>query len=196
MIPTFIAVDLGGKSNGNTAACYNVGDKLYFLNFAGVKNAYDFLVKTIVDKKIKLVFIDAPLTLPGVYKGLKGYSNFHKRNCDVELQAMSPMFLGGFTANAIELYHQLIEKKIKVVEVYPKALVEHLSIEGYSKKLKVKELTTIVNQVMNHLPNFKLVDTHVSLHEVDALLAWLSGYRFQNKLHKAYGKKEEGVIVV
>jgi uncharacterized protein len=196
MTPTFIAIDLGGKSNGNTAACYNVENKIHFLNFAGVKNAYDFLIKSIVDKKIKIVFIDAPLTLPGVYKDLKGYSNFHKRSCDVELQAMSPMFLGGFTANAIELYHQLTTKKIKVIEVYPKALVNHLNIEGYSKKLKLKELNAIVYQVMNHLPDFKLADIPVSLHEVDALLAWLSGYRFQKKIHQEYGKKEEGIIVV
>lgn len=196
MTSTFIAIDLGGKSNGNTAACYNIENKIHFLNFAGVKDAYAFLIKTIIDQKINLVFIDAPLTLPGVYKNLKGYSNFHKRHCDVELKAMSPMFLGGFTANSMELYNQLTAKKIKVIEVYPKALVNHLNIEGYSKKLKIKELNTIVHQVMNHLPDFKLVNAPVSLHELDALLAWLSGYRYHKKIHQEYGKKEEGIIVV
>ncbi len=193
---TWMGIDLGGKSNGNTAACYNENSTLYFVQFGTSKNYHQSLVELINQYPIQTVFIDAPLSLPGVYSGLKGFTDFHKRQCDVRLKAMSPMFLGGFTANAMAFNHQLKTQGVNTVEVYPKALVEALQLKGYSKKLTKKELPALTSQIMAYLTNYTLKAIPASLHELDALLTWCSGYRYHTQLHKVYGHPKEGRIVV
>lgn len=191
-----MGIDLGGKSNGNTAACYNENNALHFVHFGTSKNYHQSLVEIINHHLIKSVFIDAPLSLPGVYSGLKGFTDFHKRQCDISLKAMSPMFLGGFTANAMAFNQQLKTQGINTVEVYPKALVETLQLKGYSKKLTKKELPAITTQIMAYLANYTLKAMPATLHELDALLTWCSGYRYHRQIHKVYGHPKEGLITV
>lgn len=191
-----LGIDLGGKSNGHTAACYNMDNKLHFVRFGSSKNHHAHIVNVVLAQHIDQVFIDAPLSLPGVYKGLHGFNDFHRRSCDKQLAAMSPMFLGGFTASAIELATQLMQHGVEVKEVYPKALAKELQFKTYSRKLKREELLPLAEQALKHVKGFGLQEIPVVMHELDALLAWISGYRYVNSVHTLHGHPEEGLIIV
>ena len=146
------------------------------------KDADNFLSHQIHSLKPTIVMIDAPLSLPGAYHG-KG-DNFFFRFCDRQLKAMSPMFLGGLTARAMQLAQRF--KQIEFIETYPKALAEHLQINSYRKQpLDWGKLT-------QHLP-FSLQQPN-SIHGYDAILAWLSGYRYVNRQALKVGTESEGFI--
>ena len=53
----------------------------------------------------------------------------------------------------------------------------------------ISELDSLTEQY--NLP--KSIDT---MHHLDSLLAWISGYRFQNDKHLEFGSKEEGIIII
>lgn len=180
--PFFIGVDFGAKLAGTTAVCFFEQEVLKVVQVAKGKDADNFLSHQIHSLKPTIVMIDAPLSLPGAYYG-KG-DNFFFRSCDRQLKAMSPMFLGGLTARAMQLAQRF--KQIEFIETYPKALAEHLQINSYQKQpLDWGELT-------QHLP-FSLQQPN-SIHGYDAILAWLSGYRYVNRQAIKVGTESEGFI--
>lgn len=193
---SILGVDLGGKSNGHTAACYNVGNTLHFVHFGSSKNHHLHIVDVALTQGITQAFIDAPLSLPAVYREISGFEDYHRRICDKLLKGMSPMFLGGFTASAIELASQLKRHGVEVKEVYPKALVNELDLKGYSRKLKREAVLPLSQEVLNQAQGFVLKEAPAVIHELDALLAWVSGYRYVNGVHKSYGNPKEGLIIV
>lgn len=184
---THLGIDYGSKKAGTTAICYLLKDKLYVEISEKNKDADKFTASIIGKIKPELVFIDAPLTLPGAY--YKKGTNYHFRKCDVELKAMSPMFLGGLTARAIQLSNEF--KTVEFYETYPKHLVKIFEISEFYKKYLDKFIASL--QVYLKL---KIISELKTWHHVDAVLAWFSGYRFINKLANFYGDKNEGVIIV
>ena len=146
----------------------------------------DFL--TSADYSGKL-YLDAPLSLPGVYSGLKGCSDYFYRKADKEVGAMSPMFLGGLTARAMKLKAELSVKDIELVEAYPKLMAKRLALPSaqYKKEKKyIPEIASIVAEYFQlNLPNLS------SWHEVDAILALCIGLLPDLK---AYGDPNEGLI--
>lgn len=181
---SFIGVDYGAKMAGTTAICYLETDKLRILSSVKNKSADDFISKAMEELKPKQVFIDAPLSLPLAYYN-KG-NDFHFRECDKILTAMSPMFLGGLTARAMHLNSSF--PNTPFYEAYPKMVNKELGFKFYKKNIEknITEIEQALPFVFEVKPN--------NWHEVDATLAFVVGYRFNKGIAKFEGNKNEGLI--
>jgi len=181
----FFGIDYGAKKAGTTAICFEKDGFLHISSSIKDKDADAFIQNYIEKLKPSQIFIDAPLSLPLAYYN-KG-NDFHFRECDRLTKAMSPMFLGGLTARAITLKQQ--NPTIEFYESYPKMLCEELQLKLNYKK-----------DIQNFLAQLKLIFPHKLLHnpknwhEVDAILAWIIGFRYQKQKAIAIGNTEEGLI--
>ncbi len=192
-----MGVDYGSKLAGTTAAAMVHNGQIELWQSARGQDADDFLLKLILEKRPATVFIDAPLTLPKVYSQLpySSGSDFFYRTCDREVQAMSPMFIGGLTARAIKLRTTLAEHGIAVLETYPTQLARILLPDEKSYK---KDLATlpVIAQLLQDQMNYAFAQTPTDWHQFDALLAWLSGFRHLSGKAILYGDAHEGRIIV
>lgn len=187
-------IDYGAKLAGTTViACAQEG-LLYFTSSVKGQDADAFITSWALKHRPQKIFIDAPLSLPGKYCGLSGCEDYFYRLADQQLHAMSPMFLGGLTARAMQLAAQLRAEGIEVHETYPAYLSKFLVLNelGYKKELSnigvvVQALATQFSCAIPELPDW---------HHVDAALALLSGSRYQQGIAHTFGRVEEGVIVV
>ncbi len=190
-----LGIDLGNKGSGNTALCFLLKNKLHFKQTQKGEDEFALILNTIEKYSINLVCIDAPLSLPGAYFDKNKFHDYMYRECDKSCKAMSPMFVGAFTARAIQLKNLLEENNIKVIEVYPKKLVELLNL---SSLYPLKKEKTIPSELINktiEITAFPISKIN-SMHQYDALLCWLCGYRFSNNQHLEFGNKKEGLIIV
>ncbi len=198
MAKTIVGIDYGKKLAGTTVLCYpDQNCHLQWEKAAKDQDADKFLSKKIEALLPEAVFIDAPLSLPGVYRFKAFYSDYFYREPDRQLGAMSPMFLAGLTARAIRFKDSIVGTfGIPVYEVYPKALAQNLELthDNYKgDKAAIQSVTTEITKAAGiQLPDKELPDWH----HVDALLAFTSGYRWQAGIHKVYGQEEEGQILV
>ena len=193
----FAGIDFGSKRAGSTSIC--IGDEAGNVNnlliSARGKDADAFLLKQIGDYKLSHIFIDSPLSLPGIYRGLKAYDDYFYRFCDRETGAMSPMFLGGLTARAIKLKDHWEEAGIAVYEVWPSMMALEMGLNRDVYK-STKERILPAWQVVLDSGYVKWSRKPESWHELDAVLAYISGLRIHKGIAKAYGRKEEGLIYV
>lgn len=173
----FLGVDYGAKMAGTTSVCYKYGEFLRIEQSEKKKDADLFLSSLIYKLKPEYIFIDAPLSLPGVYTEPEKYNDYFYRKCDREAGAMSPMFLGGLTARAMKLKNSF--KKIYFVETYPK--LRSIKIFGNDyKKVHIIELNRILRT-----SGLKFINEPENMHQIDSVLAWLVGNDFiDGKSHK------------
>ena len=96
-----VGIDFGARSAGNTVVC--VREKGLFRFHRSAKDSDgDAWLRSLIDElRPAAIYIDAPLSLPGVYTG-RGHDHFF-RAADRQAGGMSPMFLGGLTARAMAL---------------------------------------------------------------------------------------------
>lgn len=182
-----LGIDYGSKLAGTTRICYFHNDKLSTLASSKKQDADALIMNLLKNSAYQAVFIDAPLSLPAAYYQTSA-NNFFYREGDVQLKAMSPMFLGGLTARAMHLAK--LAAPIPFVEVYPKALVQLLQIENHYKT----DIQLFLKDLQPHL-NIS-IETPADWHAVDAMLAWLSGKRYLDGKAKAFGQLSEGQIWV
>ena len=160
-----LGIDFGARKSGNTAICFLDNDQLYIFQTEKSKDTDVLLKEWVHQLAPDTIFIDAPLSLPAAYFG-QG-TDFMYRQCDRVLGAMSPMFLGGLTARAIQFSHWLINKKIASHEVYPAALVKYgLSDLGSTY---TKNLDTAILHLTLHIP-YSLEREPTNWHQFDAVL--------------------------
>jgi predicted nuclease with RNAse H fold len=191
-----LGIDYGNKYSGTTVICYNSYHQVRFLESSKNSDADAFILNEADHLKPDLTMIDAPLSLPGIYYTVNGYTDRFFRICDRKLNAMSPMFLGGLTARAMSVKGEFGRRKFRIIETYPRKLVEMMNLPLALYKKSNKDLP-----VFTELLKFSLglnINTAqiTSWHRLDALLAFLSGIRYLNKEAKRYGKKEEGLVYV
>jgi predicted nuclease with RNAse H fold len=185
-----LGIDYGGKTTGNCALAYIENGRIVSVQIPKTKNPDLEIKKFIQERKIELVFIDAPLSLPIAYMNPKLGNNFHYRQADIETKAMSPMFLGGFTARAIELKSNL--EPIIVKETYPKQFLKLFDL-NYTEATAKETLKTAVTKTEF---NFS-IKTNISIkHQFDAILALCSALRYVNGLCTTYGNEREGLIYI
>jgi predicted nuclease with RNAse H fold len=198
MVPTIVGIDYGKKLAGTTVLCYiEENGHLHWKKAAKDQDADKFLFQEIEGLAPEAVFMDAPLSLPGVYRFGHGYDDYFYREPDRQLGAMSPMFLAGLTARAIRFKDAIAGSlAIPVYEVYPKALAQYLALDGFNykgKKAAIHQVAAVISRASGiPLPDQTLPDWH----HVDAFLALVTGYRWIAGNHEAYGKPEEGRILV
>jgi predicted nuclease with RNAse H fold len=174
-------IDYGAKLAGTTVVAFLEGTALHFNASAKKQDADAFLLHFFAERPAGNIFLDAPLSLPKAYAQQGAVNDvipdFHYRACDRALGAMSPMFLGGLTARAMKLAHQLKGGGHQVQETYPGALARHLGLPALDYKgdkasiipcLKALQSAVRIDCSMNALPNW---------HHFDALLALCSAVR-------------------
>lgn len=184
-------IDYGAKKAGTTAICYDLNDQLQVIQSQKNKDADLFISQAIKDWSPEYIFIDAPLSLPGAYfeKG----DNFFYRKADLDLKAMSPMFLGGLTARAIKLSKEL--PLLPFYETYPTQIVKQYLPDTIGYKKHKEDIISFL-QILNKRLPVKCQATLSNWHQVDAVLAWWAGFRWKQQEVRVYGKKEEGLIYV
>jgi predicted nuclease with RNAse H fold len=188
-----LGIDYGSNLAGTTAVCHLQGSALKFQISRKGSSADEFLLKTIKELKPALIFIDAPLSLPLVYKSSDKADDFFYRTCDRALGAMSPMFLGGLTARAMRLVQPLVSTGIEVYETYPAHTAKVLQLAGYKKHMEpVQHELSELSQAIGLKTQWP---DPITLHHIDAFLAWYSGMRFLRGEHITTGKIEEGIII-
>jgi predicted nuclease with RNAse H fold len=191
-----IGIDYGSKLAGTTVVAFAKKGQLHFAQSEKKKDADAFLRAWIAEAEPKLVFIDAPLSLPGVYTQPSQYNDYFYRAGDRKLRAMSPMFLGGLTARAMQLKAQLEQNGASVFETYPSQLAKALSLDAARYKKDKTYLAEATAHILSFIPDCTLASSPANWHQVDALLAYCSGWRYQNEQHKCYGELKEGAIIV
>lgn len=189
----FIGVDYGSKLAGTTTIAWVEHEILKVVQSDKKRDADQFIKEFVVKLKPERIFIDAPLSLPGKYSG-KG-DDFFYRKADRVVKAMSPMFIGGLTARAMKLKEELEHYGISFIEAYPSYLVQ-TQMKQYLDLYKQKGTEeSFIHALTDKLPA-KPMDSGWNWHMIDSVLAWYTGYRYLNGLHKAYGDPKEGVIIV
>ncbi len=189
-------IDLGSQLKGTTAICYDTAEGLQCVQSAAGASADELIKSRLEDLRPRSVFLDAPLSLPAAYHS-EAADDFMFREADRSLRAMSPLFLGGLTARAMRLCREMERSGILCLETYPSALVRALWPEGqelYDKKRR--EGAALFSELLKDRLPLPLLFRPGSWHQADALLCWLSGARYLDGKHKAYGNPEEGCIIV
>ncbi|MDX2305127.1 MAG: hypothetical protein NW226_20115 [Microscillaceae bacterium] len=189
-------IDYGNQLKGTTVVCmYDENSGKISLRTSEKKKNADHFVKSLLnDLQPKVVFLDAPLSLPMVYT--KGFGSaaddFFFREADKSLKAMSPMFLGGLTARAMRLKAEMFP--IPFYETYPAAQARKMELQEIGYKDKTTHIKAVVAQIQRSYPMFRLPIEFQNWHEVDAILALIGAYRFILGRHETFGNPVEGLI--
>ena len=182
-----VGIDYGSKLAGTTVIASLGSDNVIQLISSDKKQDADEMIRCEMDRlHPSLVGIDAPLSLPSVYQG-KGEDYFY-RQCDRQLRAMSPMFLGGLTARAMKLNAQL---EVPLIEVYPGALARAKSFEEFNYKQKTVAYEKILSSLDWACEYAALPENG---HQLDAILALYITWRFKNNQAEQVGDPDEGLI--
>ncbi len=189
-----VGIDFGSKLAGTTSACFFHDDKLHFESTKKGQDADTMLNRFLQSGVYKYVFIDSPLSLPYAFYDTSSHNDYFYRNCDSELGAMSPMFLGGLTARAIRLKNNL-QPQLDFYECYPGALAKRLNLQEFGYKTEAIYINKCCKQLSESYPH-KLAKKPVNWHEFDALMAWHTGLRFLKNEAEKWGVEAEGIIYV
>ncbi len=188
----FAGIDFGARFAGTTAITYFEEGKLITIQSEKGWDTDVWLRNFIASYQFQLLYIDAPLSLPKAY--YEEGSDFNYRRADRDLNAMSPMFLGGLTARAMSFNHFVKQSGIKCKEVYPAGYVRSVDIlkDLYNKK----DQSSLINvlQFLNQILPFSLYADPINYHQLDSLICWWIGYRHLSDAAIPYGDLSEGLI--
>lgn len=208
-------IDFGARLSGKTVVAWLGSDGLHLDRVAAGADADEFLDQTVQNFKPQAIYLDAPLSLPSVYRhagplagrvlDAAGNNNgdvsppapgpgadWFLRESDRELGAMSPLFLGGLTARAMRLAATWQAAGIPVIETWPRGVVKVLELPGYRAKG-----SNAAAEFSQQLPALGFPETPPAVadwHEADALLAWWAGARHRAGEAKQFGASAEGLI--
>ena len=193
----FLGIDYGSKLAGTTVVAFaNNRSIVDFKTSEKKKDADKFLIKIVNELKPEFIFLDAPLSLPGVYTNPEKFDDYFYRKGDKILKGMSPMFLGGLTARAMRLKRAFENKGIKVIEIYPAIHAQRLELKAYNYKKQLQYIPDVLAILQHNLP-LKVDWTSIKTwHQVDALLAYYAGSRYINGDAESFGDADEGMIWV
>lgn len=188
-------VDYGSKTSGFTCAAI-INDGIISVHQATKNKDADKWLKELIEPlRPNVIGIDAPLSLPGALRGIDGYTNYHYRKADLKAKAMSPMFLGGLTARAVELAQWFRQTTAsQVIEVYPKLTAQELQLDSKRYK-KDKTYLPQAKHTLESVSGWDLETVEVeNWHQYDALMALRTAQRYLNEKANTLGDKAEGLI--
>lgn len=187
---TILGIDYGGRTKGTVALAWLEKTSIILYQCTTREDANAYIAKFISDYKIQLIAIDAPLSLPIVYTNKKLGNDYHFRKADRETKAMSPLFLGGFTANAMSFRAE--HEGTKFIETFPSHLLRTIGIK--KPKEDYNAVIRIVLEKLNFKFNFKnRIETS---HQFDAICCLLSGIRYTKGIALSFGEANEGQIFI
>ena len=100
---------------------------------------------------------------------------------------MSPMFLGGLTARAIQLKNDKELQHTNFLETHPSSFVKKEKLDAKYKASLEEFIRDVENRYMLEFKN-----KPKNWHQADSVLAWISGSRFLNGKADSYGDPQEG----
>ncbi len=186
-------VDYGSKFAGTTAIAWLADGGIHLAQSVKKGDADAWLMDQLLTLHVKIMFIDAPLSLPSVYSNpdrADGDDYFY-RAADRAAGAMSPMFIGGLTARAMRLTEALLP--MESVEVYPKLLAQEMNLTDIGYKQKDGDLKACCDRIEEAL-NVPFEGVPDNWHALDAVLALYTGIRWLDGRAKRFGELEEGLI--
>lgn len=194
-------IDYGSKMAGTTVLFFwqSESKSMWFYASQKKEDADLFLEKYIRLHTPDSIFIDAPLSLPKVYQNPfpnspKPSSNYFFRACDQALSAMSPMFLGGLTARAMQLKAQL--SLYPFYETYPAQQAKRMKLDELNYKQNLSFIPQVLTEIKRQYPDFQDITLLNTWHQIDALLALIAAYRFWKGEVTVFGDLGEGLIYV
>ncbi|MCC5944561.1 MAG: hypothetical protein JJT94_06465 [Bernardetiaceae bacterium] len=187
-----IGIDFGAQLAGTTVIAAYANQEIRILQSIKKKSADDFIAFFLKKHNPSLVAFDAPLSLPGVYRGLEGCEDYFYRQGDKQWRAMSPMFLGGLTARAMRL--RALFSAIAFIEAYPKVQAERLDFDKNIYKKEKQIPTDYIQKLESDLGC--ALPTIMNWHQFDAALALLTAMRFEAGQAVSVGAAEEGQMFV
>lgn len=191
---TIWGVDYGSKLAGTTVVAFLAGADVKMKAAVKGRDADKMLLELFREHKPSLVAIDAPLSLPGVFTGVRGCQDYFYRACDKETKAMSPMFLGGLTARAMKLADQLRLMGTKVIEVYPVRLGQQLGLDTFGYRKKEPNLKALL-AALQQQTGLDISEVHgLTGHHIDAALALHIANKYISGRAECFGRQEEGII--
>lgn len=185
-------IDYGAKRAGTTVVALLENGTINLQASQPKQDADAFVQACFADKKPAIIFLDAPLSLPLVYRFPEQHQDYHYRQCDRELGAMSPLFLGGLTARAMSLAYELRKQQHTVLETYPAQQAKRLGLHEHGYKQRTQNPTNLLPMLEEAIG--AAIPSCPSWHAFDALLALLGGCRYEQGIHETVGDPEEGVI--
>lgn len=184
MVTTIIGIDLAGKMENPSGICILNGRKIILKTFYKDKE----ILKEIKVIKPSLIAIDAPLSLPRgrccLEKDCECAVGGHLRQAERDIRPYGrvlPLTFQGMkmlTLRGITLTYQL-RKEYPVIETHPRTSQKMLGL-GSSE----------------HLSRFFKLPGHATEHELDALLASLTGLLYLNDCYIELGNPEDGIIII
>ena len=184
-------IDFGARRSGKTAVAIANEGKVYFHQVEKGKDTDAWLEKLMEKYPPTMVAIDAPLSLPAGWCG--GIGDLFYRQCDEELKAMSPLFLGGLTGRAVKFSRKARAAGIDIIEAYPKGVVAKLLNCEYPE---VGEDLTPLLDLLPEGTDIQLTAQPTNEHQLDALICLVTAFRFSAKEAMTFGKYGEGLIYV
>ena len=185
-----VGIDYGSKVAGTTVICYPKNETLVFHQSKKKEDADKMIIEWVEQNTPSVIMLDAPLSLPKVYTKPSSQSSYHYRECDRELKAMSPMFLGGLTARAMQLRANL--SAYEIYETYPKQVLNHRFAD--LKEFYKDDIELFSAKLSERLP-LPFHQSPKNWHQVDSSLAWYAGYLFDIGTGDSVGDNTEGVIL-
>lgn len=187
-------VDYGSKTAGTTVLARVINGEIVLSQSLKGQNADSFISEIVAGEDIRLIALDAPLSLPGKLVSVPGKDNYFYRDCDSQLKAMSPMFIGGLTARAIKLKDEFIEQGREVIEAYPKAFVVNLTYDEFYSKKNLSNLQEFIDKLNEEFSDFRFPEVK-NWHQTDAIIALLIAHKYQKGTHSSAGDPDEGLII-
>ena len=189
-------IDYGKKLNGTTVLCSYDEQNVQWYAAAKQQDADQFLKDQIAALQPRKLFIDAPLSLPGIYWLGKPCTDYFYREADKAVKGMSPMFLGALTARAIKFKDAMVELGISCYEAYPAGLAKEWQLKALGYKGTKEHIKPVSQQIQNQTGISVNPENLKDWHHVDALLALCSGLRYEKNQHVTFGNPEEGEVIV
>ena len=190
-----IGIDYGSKIAGTTVISILQDGKISIQQSEKKGDADAFLHNILSTIPPAIIGFDAPLSLPGIYRGLPDCNDYFYRAGDKILKAMSPMFLGGLTARAMQLKAKLELLGHEVYEIYPAKIQEKIKLDSAIYK---KDNTYLADAEMIVLKNLN-VNQKIEVknwHQLDSLLALLGAQRISENKAEIFGNESEGQIFI
>lgn len=199
MANTMFGINFSSKLSGNTVICLLSKNKIFFIDVDEDVDADIFIYNAAKHFQPEIIFLNAPLSIPGVFRSVNSCCDHQYRQADKEICGISPMIIGGVTARAMELKQKLeSEFNTKVYETSSKAQAENYGLLTKGFKCGRKELLECRFEITSHLDKNLMINCQdiKSWDHLNALLSLITAIRFVNGEAHTHGISEEGVIYV
>ncbi|MEK6981595.1 MAG: DUF429 domain-containing protein [Candidatus Micrarchaeota archaeon] len=187
-----VGIDLAGSEKRDTGFCV-ITDKLAKVQ---ILNTNEQIIEKITELAdlIRIVCIDAPLTLPSGRISLEENNGIHFRQCDLELRKLGirffPITLGPMrmlTKRGMFLKEEIlkINPKIKVIEVYPGASYDIFKVNRKDEKQIIKWIKSFV----------EIKDLAYTQDELDGICCAITGKLYLEGKARGIGNDDGKIII-